>query len=78
MADLANRLRDAPADADGEALQTLTFTVGKAHGFEQLRDWFSALYQVLLGQPQGPRFGSFAQLYGKDDTAAMIEERLAG
>ena len=76
MTDLAARLRAAPDEADGEALQTLTFTVGKEHGFEQLRDWFGALYQVLLGQSQGPRFGSFAQLYGRDATADMIEGRL--
>ena len=82
MEDLAARLRAAPDDAtegaDGEALQTIVYAVGKEHGFEPLRDWFAALYQVLLGQTQGPRFGSFAALYGKDRTAAMIEERLAG
>ena len=76
MADLAARLRAAPEGADGETLQTIVYAVGKEHGFEPLRDWFSALYQVLLGQDQGPRFGSFAALYGRERTAAMIEERL--
>ena len=38
-------------------LQSLVFAVGKLHGFEPLRDWFSALYEVLLGASQGPRFG---------------------
>ncbi len=77
MVDLAQRLRMAPGEADGEALQTLTFSVGKDHGFENLRDWFKALYEVLLGQSQGPRFGSFAALYGPGETARLIDERLA-
>ncbi|MFD0917324.1 lysine--tRNA ligase [Pseudahrensia aquimaris] len=77
MADLAKRLAAMPDDADAEALQTETFSVGKEHGFENLREWFQALYQVLLGQDQGPRFGSFAALYGKAATIKMIDEALA-
>ena len=77
MTALADRLDAMPSDADGEALQTEVFAVGKEHGFENLRDWFQALYQVLLGQDQGPRFGSFTALYGKDATVRMIREALA-
>ncbi|MDD9910102.1 MAG: lysine--tRNA ligase [Ahrensia sp.] len=77
MADLAERLAAMPTDSDAEALQTETFSVGKDHGFDNLRGWFQALYQVLLGQDQGPRFGSFAAVYGKEETVAMIRERLA-
>ena len=47
-------------------------------GFEPLRSWFAALYEVLLGQSQGPRFGSFAALFGCAQTAAMIRSALAG
>ena len=43
-----------------------------------LRDWFSALYQVLLGADQGPRFGGFIALYGIDETRLLIERALAG
>jgi lysyl-tRNA synthetase class 1 len=77
MADLAGRLRMFPDEPTGENLQTMTFEVGKTHGFENLRDWFKALYEVLLGQEQGPRFGSFAALYGAGDTAKLIDEALA-
>ncbi|MGE0830973.1 MAG: lysine--tRNA ligase, partial [Hyphomonadaceae bacterium] len=59
-------------------LQTVTFEVGKAHGFEPLRDWFKALYEVLLGQSQGPRFGSFAAIFGVDQTIALIDKGLKG
>ena len=43
-----------------------------------LRDWFAALYQVLLGADQGPRFGGFVALYGIDETRGLIERALAG
>ena len=78
MSDLADRLAAAPDDADGEALQTIVYAVGRDHGFEPMRDWFSALYQVLLGQMQGPRFGSFAALYGREATVRLIREGSAG
>ena len=50
----------------------MVYEVGKAHEFEPLRAWFTALYEVLLGQTQGPRFGSFVELYGIAETRAMI------
>ncbi|MBU6405730.1 MAG: lysine--tRNA ligase [Alphaproteobacteria bacterium] len=59
-------------ETDGERIQHEVFEVGKAHGFEPLRDWFKALYEVLLGQEQGPRFGSFAAIYGPHQTARLI------
>ena len=70
------RAWDGPADA--EALQTMVFAVGTEHGFEPLRDWFTALYEVLLGASQGPRFGGFIALYGVAETVALIETALAG
>jgi len=77
LEDLAKRLHEFKEEPSGENLQTLTFSVGKDHEFENLREWFSALYEILLGQSQGPRFGGFAALYGVNETAAMIEEALA-
>jgi lysyl-tRNA synthetase class 1 len=56
----------------------VVYAVGNEHKFEPLRGWFGALYEVLLGQTQGPRFGSFAALFGTTETAAMIRQALAG
>ena len=79
MSDLAARLRALPADCkDGELIQNEVYAVGKDAGFEPLRAWFSALYEVLLGQTQGPRFGSFAAIFGLDRTIALIERALRG
>ena len=78
FADLVRGLKAAPAGADAETLQNIVYEVGKAHAFEPLRDWFKALYEVLLGQEQGPRFGSFIAIFGVDETIALIERGLAG
>jgi lysyl-tRNA synthetase class 1 len=78
MADLAARFKALPPGADAEAIQNAVFEAGKAAGFEPLRTWFTALYEVLLGQSQGPRFGSFAAIFGLDRTVALIEQALAG
>ena len=77
MEDLANRFKEMPSGSDAQALQQVVFDVGKAYEFEPLRAWFSALYEVLLGQTQGPRFGSFVELYGVDETVELIEEKLS-
>jgi lysyl-tRNA synthetase class 1 len=78
MEDLAGRLRALPAGADAEGIQNEVFEVGKAAGFEPLRAWFGALYEVLLGQTTGPRFGSFVAIFGVERTVALIEQALAG
>ena len=40
--------------------------------------FFQMIYQVLIGQERGPRFGSFAALYGVAETRALIQQALAG
>jgi lysyl-tRNA synthetase, class I len=77
--DLAARFDALSADiTDAEAIQNEVYAVGKEHGFEPLRDWFKALYEVLFGQEQGPRFGSFAAIFGVRETSALIRRGLAG
>ena len=76
--DLASRIDALPADADAEAIQDEVYAVGKEHGFEPLRSWFQALYEVLLGQETGPRFGSFVALYGRAETLALMRGMLKG
>jgi lysyl-tRNA synthetase class 1 len=76
--DLAARIDALPAGADAEAIQDEVYAVGKEHGFEPLRAWFQALYEVLLGQETGPRFGSFVALYGRAETLALIADTLKG
>jgi lysyl-tRNA synthetase class 1 len=78
FADLAARLRALPPDThDAELVQFEVYEAGKAAGFEPLRTWFGALYEVLLGQSQGPRFGSFAVIFGLPETITLIERALS-
>ena len=82
LADLADTLKgvgDPTTEAGpmpAEAIQDLVFEVGKRHRFEPLRNWFGCLYEVLLGQKEGPRFGIFIALYGVGETVALIEAAL--
>ena len=78
LADLAGRLKEIDPKLPAEEIQNIVYAVGKENGFENLRDWFKALYEVLLGESQGPRFGSFVALYGVEATVALIEQALAG
>jgi lysyl-tRNA synthetase, class I len=78
LEELASYLAGIPEGTDGEAVQHELYEIGKRHGFAQLRDWFRALYEVLLGQPEGPRFGSFVAVYGVADSRALVEQALQG
>jgi len=76
LRDFDARLAALPRDADAETIQTEVYEVGKAHPFESLRDWFRALYEILLGTSQGPRMGSFIALYGIEGSRKLIAEAL--
>ncbi len=87
---LAGSLANAPSDATPEMLQDLALDIARtvpryqnleAKGATPERpgvkgDWWKAVYQVLFGEDQGPRFGSFAAIYGVANTRALIEKAL--
>ena len=77
LLDLEAELRGLPAGAAPEAIQDVVYAVGKRHPFGELRAWFGCLYQVLLGQVEGPRFGGFVALYGVMETIRLIEDKLS-
>ena len=62
---------------DGDALQSLVFACGRER-FDPMRDWFKALYEVLLGASQGPRFGGFIALLGIEESIALIDKGITG
>ena len=78
-----------PADATAEQIQNVVYEIGRREPFLDTRrsakdgkpgvslDWFNMLYQVLLGQEKGPRFGSFVAVYGVQNTVEMIDGALA-
>ena len=77
MEELAQALDGLNEGTPAEAIQNEVYEIGKRHGFASLRDWFKALYEVLLGQEQGPRFGSFVALYGIANTRRLIQDALS-
>jgi lysyl-tRNA synthetase class 1 len=76
LEDLAATLAALP-ESSAETVQHAVFEVGKRHPFPDLRTWFGALYQILLGQQEGPRFGGFVALYGIPETIALIQSALS-
>ena len=63
-------------DTSAEDIQNIVYEIGKTGGFENLRDWFKALYETLLGSSAGPRMGSFIALYGIENSRKLIGESL--
>ena len=75
---LEEKLLDpSAAEMDEKQLQSLVFDIAREHETEP-RDFFASIYQVLLGQERGPRFGSFAKLVGISRVLELIEERVGG
>ncbi|MFD1158395.1 lysine--tRNA ligase [Roseovarius aestuarii] len=77
LEDLRAQLAAWQGGLDAEELQSIVFACGRER-FDPLRDWFKALYEVLLGASQGPRFGGFIALYGVEETIGLIDDALAG
>ncbi len=91
LIDLRDALAQLPEDATAEAIQDVVYEIGRREPFLDKSgkgkskdgkpgvslDWFNMLYQVLLGQEKGPRFGSFVAVYGLANTVAMIDGALA-
>ena len=89
LMDLRDALSQLPADATAEQIQDVVYEIGRREPFLDQKkkakdgkpgvslDWFNMLYQVLLGQEKGPRFGSFVAVYGLQSTVEMIDGALA-
>ena len=75
---LKEAIAAVPDDAGAEDIQSAVYAVGNAAAYDNLRDWFKCLYEVLLGQSEGPRMGSFFALYGRDKSVQLIDDALAG
>jgi lysyl-tRNA synthetase class 1 len=88
LTDLRNALAQLPPEASAEDIQNVVYEIGRREPFLDHKkagkdgrpgvslDWFNMLYQVLLGQEKGPRFGSFVAVYGLANAIAMIDAAL--
>ena len=78
LEELVAELLKMAENATAEEIQSCVYEVGKRQDFDSLRRWFQILYEILLGQEQGPRMGSFIRLYGIGETTLLIHRVLAG
>ena len=73
--DIINVLEnEVTENSSSEDIQTLLYEIGKNHEFENLKDFFKLVYQVMLGQDQGPRLGSFFKLFGLSETIDYLKK----
>lgn len=73
---IADMLNTLPSEVTGEEIQNKIYSIGTDAGYENLRDYFKALYQILLGQEEGPRLGSFIALFGIERSKQLVESAL--
>ena len=77
LLDLIEVLKKMPDGKDPAEIQTEVFTVGKNYyPKEKLRDWFKAIYEIVFGDEQGPRMGSFISFFGRQETVKLLEDSL--
>jgi len=74
---LSARLKELGDDMEEGDYQTAVFDAGKSQNYENIRDWFKGLYEVVFGQSEGPRMGAFTKIFGANELATMIDEALA-
>ncbi len=75
---LRNYLATCDTSPTAEEAQDKIYEIGREYyGKEHMREWFKAMYEVLLGQSQGPRMGSFIALFGATETVALIDDAFA-
>jgi lysyl-tRNA synthetase class 1 len=75
LKDLVKRLQDCKNNSDPETIQTIVYSVGKDNGYEEnLREWFKAIYEIIFGDPDGPRMGFFISFFGVEETIKLIKK----
>ena len=73
---LIKMLEETDEKIEAEDIQTKIYDIGMSLEFEKLKDWFQSFYQVILGQDQGPRLGSFIKFYGIEKTIDLLKDRI--
>ncbi|AFE50032.1 lysine--tRNA ligase [Rickettsia prowazekii] len=74
--DILDMLSNISDQTEEESIQKAIYDIGMKSGYENLRYYFKDLYQILLGQNEGPRLGTFIKLYGVEETKKLVEEKL--
>tara|TARA_B100000579_G_C22027727_1_gene486786 strand:- start:67 stop:498 length:432 start_codon:yes stop_codon:yes gene_type:complete len=73
---IIDMLKEIPDDLSAEDIQTKIYDIGMLMDFDNLKQLFSAFYEVILGQEQGPRLGSFIKFFGIKKTIELLESKI--
>ena len=76
LKEIYSTLGEINSDTEAELIQEKIYEIGTNAGYDNLRDYFKELYQILLGQSEGPRLGSFIKLFGIDKTRELILSKI--
>ena len=78
LKELEGRISKIKDFSDQQEIQNQVYETGKNNDYQELKDWFSCLYEILLGQKEGPRMGSFISIYGAKETIELIHNAVEG
>ena len=73
LKELIEILKNFKSGVSSEEVQAEIYELGKKHKYE-LKSWFLFLYEILLGQKNGPRLGTFILLLSVKETIKLIED----
>ena len=77
LKEMVKKLSEIDSSADADEFQSAIFTVGKGSDYkDNIRDFFKLIYEVVFGQENGPRLGSFTKIYTKEKTIELINSKL--
>ena len=77
LKEVVSKLKEVESSADADEFQTAIFSVGKNSVYkENIKEFFKLIYQVVFGQENGPRLGSFTKIYTKDKTLELFNSKL--
>lgn len=62
-------------EEDADKLQNAIYNTAKEHGLK-LGDFFSKLYMILIGVPQGPKLGPYILAMGKQNVVKALQRSL--
>lgn len=69
-----NKIDDS---AEADVYQSAIFSVGKNSEYkDDIKSFFKLIYEVVFGQENGPRLGSFIKIYTKDKTVELFNSKL--
>ena len=78
LKELVERLSNIKDNTDDQSIQYEIYETGKSNNYKNLKEWFVSLYEILLGQKEGPRMGTFIAIYGCNETIDLIHTAIEG